>query len=159
MPFAPGPRSRAQIATLDPVMADIVMGAYLETKQDFTVVQGRRSHDEHMRNYGKGRTAAQMVAKGFPAAYARPGEAKVTWITVSTHESGKSVDLYPFYDGQVQLGNGPREMEAHKEIRRAMQVSAARKGRQLRLGIDWDGDGRLMEKGETDIVHYELKGL
>ena len=44
------------------------------------VLEGVRSREQCMVNYGKGRTVAQCTAKGIPAKYAQPKLNKVTWL-------------------------------------------------------------------------------
>ena len=37
-----------------------------------------------------------------------------------------------------------------------MIAEAARQSVRIRWGGDWDQDGRSMERGESDLVHWEL---
>jgi peptidoglycan L-alanyl-D-glutamate endopeptidase CwlK len=71
---------------------------------DFTVIEGVRTREQMCVNYGKGRTAAQCVAKGVPANYAQPKLAKVTWLNdpfksnhgVHADGYGHACDIMPF---------------------------------------------------------------
>ena len=149
MTFKPGPRSTANLEKLDPRLAAVIRLAYAKSAVDMTVTDGLRTHDQHMRNYGKGRTAAQLKKVGFPPEYAQPSAAKVTWVLVSNHESGRACDVYPFYDGKVQLGDDARALAGHAEIARAVAEAAAELKTPIRFGHTFG-----------DRPHYELqKGL
>lgn len=105
-----------------------------------------------MINYGKGRTAAQVQAKGIPARYAKPSAAKVTWLNnpfASKHVSGKAVDLVPYpVDWQ--------DLKKFDAIAKAMLQAAKELGVSVRWGADWDGDGKPRERGESDSPHFEI---
>lgn len=82
----------------------VVKRAITHTTQDFVVIQGVRTKAQMWENYGKGRTAAQCLAKGVPAQYAKPTLPKVTWLAnplMSNHRVhadgfGHAVDIVPF---------------------------------------------------------------
>ena len=52
----------------------------LEPELEFMVIEGVRSDDKCYTNWGKGRTAEQCKAAKVPEKYAKPKEAKVTWL-------------------------------------------------------------------------------
>lgn len=156
MPFSLGQRSLAELQGVHPDLVRVIKRAITITAQDFMVVQGTRTKEEMWVNYGKGRTKAQCEAKGVPAKYAMPGEAKVTWLKdplMSNHRImpdgfGHGVDLGTFpYGGDAKQ---------YRLIWDAMKKAMAIEGVKLRAGIDWDGDNVPMEKGESDLGHYEL---
>lgn len=139
-----------------PLAAAIKLGTSRLTF-DTVVSEGLRSKEQMMINYGKGRTAADCRAKGIPASYACPAAAKVTWLAhplQSKHADGEAVDVYPLVNGKLATTT------AHLPLFRAMYEAIMAAGREagvkLRYGGDWDGDGKLFEKGETDAVHFEL---
>lgn len=128
-----------------------------EPAEDFTVLQGPRTREQMMENYGKGRTIAELAKWNIPARYARPQAAKVTWLRnpfMSDHRVmedgyGHAVDLAPY---PIDFDDIKRYVQLYHLI-----MAAARcQGIKLRSGMDWDKDGNLMEKGETDLGHYEL---
>jgi peptidoglycan L-alanyl-D-glutamate endopeptidase CwlK len=47
---------------------------------------------------------------------------------------------------------------AFLELAATVLEKAAVMGIKLRYGGDWDGDGKRMERGENDLVHFELVG-
>lgn len=145
-------RSRSVLATVKEPLRRVVEHAIRTTCVDFGVVQGGRTLDQQKRLYGKGRTAAQCVAAGVPAAYAQPREQKVTWTLRSNHlvdgtGLGSAVDLAPYVDGKLEwddngkLGLWPR-------IALAMKEAASIEGVSIRWGGDWEGT--------PDRPHFEL---
>lgn len=157
MTFSLSAASETNLVKVHPKLADVVRLAIKISKVDFKVVEGVRSREQMMINYGKGRTAAQCTAKGVPARYAQPTRAKVTWLNnpfASTHAIqadgfGHAVDLLPApYDWK----EGP----GWRQINDAMMEAARRLGVKIRWGRNWDGDDKYEEKGETDGPHFEL---
>ena len=130
----------------------VVKRAIQLTKQDFMVLEGVRTRQQCMTNYGKGRTIAQCVAKGVPAQYANPRAAKVTWLNnpfASKHVSGKAVDLVPY---PVDWD----DLKKFDTIAQAMLQAAKELGVPVRWGADWDADGKPRERGESDSPHFEV---
>lgn len=139
-----------------PLVAAIKLGASRLTF-DCLVTEGIRSKEQMMINYGKGRTAAQCLAKGIPAKYAQPHLPQVTWLghpLQSKHGTGEAVDVYPLVKGQ--LANTRDHLPLFRALYEAVMAAAREAKAAIRYGGDWDGDGRLFEKGETDAVHFEL---
>lgn len=155
-----GPRSKARADTCKPALRDVIYrAAHLAPLDlDFTVLEGVRSRDQMKVNYGKGRTAMQLVKKGISPLYAKPNERKVTWLNdpfASTHaadpEDGlsKAVDLAPW---PINWNDSAR----FEKLARHVIDTGKSMGVRLKWGRDWDMDGRYEEKGETDGPHFEL---
>ena len=145
-------RSLDRLKGVDERLQRVVKRAIQLTKQDFMVLEGVRTKQQCMINYGKGRTAAQCVAKGVPAQYANPRAAKVTWLNdpfASKHVSGKAVDLVPY---PVDWN----DLKKFDAIAQAMLQAAKELGVPVRWGADWDGDGKPRERGESDSPHFEI---
>ncbi len=124
---------------------------------DCVVSEGLRSREKMMANFGKGRTSAECISCGVPERYALPGASKVTWLKdpfSSKHGTGRAVDVYPLVKGDLAT------TKLHLPLFRALYEAIMSAGREtqtiLRYGGDWDEDGKLFEKGETDAVHFEL---
>lgn len=104
MTFTFSQSSLDQLKTVDPRLQKVVTRALELSTQDFKVLEGVRSREQMMINYGKGRTAAQLAKWGIPAKYAQPNLAKVTWLNKpfeSNHRAGpdglgRAIDLVPF---------------------------------------------------------------
>ena len=145
-------RSLSRLAGVDDKLVAVVKRAIEISDVDFMVLEGVRSKEQCMINYGKGRTAAQVQAKGIPARYAKPSVAKVTWLNnpfASKHVSGKAVDLVPYpVDWQ--------DLKKFDAIAKAMLQAAKELGVSVRWGADWDNDGKPRERGESDSPHFEI---
>ena len=154
-----GERSLSRLDGVDPKMVRVVKRAALmaKTEEDFTVLEGVRTKEQMWAVYGKGRTAVQCEAKGVPAKYAKPNEAKVTWLNnplMSNHRRredgfGKAVDLAPF---PIDWSNTAR----FDALANLMLRAASIEGVAIRWGADWDHDGKPRERGESDSPHFEL---
>ena len=144
--------SLGRLNGVDANLVKVVQRAIEITPQDFMVVEGVRSKEQCYINYGKGRTAAQCIAKGVPASYAQPKLAKVTWLNNpldSKHVTGKAVDLVPY---PVDWN----DLSKFDQVAKAMFAAAKELGVSIRWGADWDNDGNYREKGEYDSPHFEL---
>ena len=136
-------RSLKSLEGVDPNLVKIVKRAIEITEQDFIVIEGLRTKEQMMINYGKGRTASQLAVHGIPASYAKPKEAKVTWLNdpfASNHAKGKAVDIVP---APVTWD----DISKFKKINEAMQASAKEFGIKLSYGGDWT---------KKDYPHWEL---
>ena len=136
-------RSLNSLNGVDPKLVKVVKRAIAITEQDFIVIEGLRTREQMMINYGKGRTAAQLAVHGIPASYAKPKEAKVTWLNnpfASNHAKGKAVDIVP---NPVDWS----DISKFKKINEAMQAAAKELGVKLSYGGDWT---------KKDYPHWEL---
>ena len=152
MAFNLSQKSLDRLNGVDERLQRVVKRAIQLTKQDFMVLEGVRTKEQCMINYGKGRTTAQCVAKGVPAQYANPNATKVTWLNnpfASKHCYGKAVDLVPY---PVDWN----DLKKFDAIAQAMLQAAKELGISIRWGADWDGDGKPRERGESDSPHFEI---
>ena len=152
MTFNLSQKSLDKLVGVDERLQRVVKRAIQLSKQDFMVLEGVRTRQQCMVNYGKGRTIAQCVAKGVPAQYANPNAAKVTWLNnpfASKHCDGKAVDLVPY---PVDWG----DLKKFDAIAQAMLQASKELGIAIRWGADWDGDGKPRERGESDSPHFEI---
>ena len=152
MTFNLSQKSLDRMNGVDERLQRVVKRAIQLSKQDFMVLEGVRTKQQCMINYGKGRTIAQCVVKGVPAQYANPNVAKVTWLNnpfASKHVSGKAVDLVPY---PVDWN----DLKKFDTIAQAMLQAAKELGVPVRWGADWDGDGKPRERGESDSPHFEI---
>lgn len=136
-------RSLNSLNGVDPNLVKVVKRAIELTEQDFIVIEGLRTREQMMINYGKGRTAAQLAVHGIPASYAKPKEAKVTWLNdpfASNHAKGKAVDIVP---SPVDWN----DISKFRKINEAMQAAAKELGVKLSYGGDWT---------KKDYPHWEL---
>jgi peptidoglycan LD-endopeptidase CwlK len=154
-----GARSLARGVGVHPDLWRVVVraAAMADPQDDFTVLEGVRTAEQMMINYGKGRTAAQCLAKNVPASYAQPKAAKVTWLSnpfMSNHRKradgySRAVDLAPY---PIDWNNTARFDRLANLIFAAAKVERV----DIRWGADWDHDGKPRERGESDSPHFEL---
>ena len=139
--------SLARLATVHPDLQRVAKRAIELSEVDFVVTQGNRTVDEQKRLYGKGRTADQCEAKGVPAIYARPGEAKVTWTLNSNHIGGRALDVAPYVKGRIEWDDNGR-LGLWPKIAKAFKTAAV----ELGVPIEWGGDWTKT----VDRPHFEL---
>lgn len=151
--------SLQKLSLVDKRLAEVIKLAVLRCKFDCVVSEGLRSKEKMMRNYGCGRTGAECVAKGISASYAKPKEVKITWLAhplKSKHGDGDAVDIYPMIGDKLDDGKSVLGLQQYNALYHNVMFEAAATKVRIRYGGDWDQDGKLREKGESDSVHYEL---
>ncbi len=146
MTYQLGARSLKNLEGVDPRLAAVVKRAIQISPQDFMVNEGVRTKARQAQLYAQGRS--------------KPGPV-VTWTMNSNHFAapdglGKAVDLYPWMNGKPNLSSTPAAMKAYVDIAKAMFAAAGELGVPLRWGADWDKDGKIREKGESDNPHFEI---
>jgi len=105
---------------------------------EILVIEGVRTRERQAQLYSQGRT--------------QPGPI-VTWTLESKHIDGRAVDV-------VQLKNGTidwNDSKAFEELGKVMLATAKELGVGIRWGYDWNSNGKLKEKGETDGPHFQLE--
>jgi hypothetical protein len=107
------------------------------TSQDVIITEGVRTKERQEQLFAQGRTT--------------PGP-KVTWTLNSKHITGDAVDVCPYVDGKINWN----DTIGFVTLGKAMLSAAKELGVSIRWGYDWDGDGTLMEKGESDGPHFEV---
>lgn len=139
-----GAASLGRLGKVDLNLQKVVKRAIEITSQDFTITQSLRTREECAINYGKGRTAAQCVAKNVPAIYAQPALPKVTWLAnpyASKHVEGKAVDLAPY----------PIDWNTLSKFE-AIAVAMKQAAKELNIKITWGGDW----VSSKDYPHFEV---
>lgn len=136
--------SLGRLTGINSDLEKVVKRAIEITKQDFMVVEGLRTREQCMINWGKGRTVAVCATKGIPAKYAQPSLAKVTWLNnpfASKHVSGNAVDLVPY---PVDWN----DLSKFKVIADAMKQAS----KELNVKLSWGGDWA----SSKDYPHFEV---
>lgn len=129
-------RSEARLIGVDEGLANVVRRAAQLSTAPFMVIEGVRTKERQQELYAQGRT--------------KPGKI-VTWTMKSKHIEGKAVDLAPVVNGNIDWN----DLSKFDAIYRAMMKAASEVQISIRYGGDWDGDGKLREKGEGDSPHFE----
>ncbi len=127
MTYELGTHSQAKLIGVHPDLERVVRRAITLTKQDFTVICGRRSKEEQIALYEQGRT--------------KPGKI-VTWVRTSRHITGHAVDLAACVKGKVSWDD-----KLYPAIVDAMETAADALGIPLRCGADFKN---------PDWGHFEL---
>lgn len=140
-----------------PALVAIVKRAAAGLERDVIVIEGARTIGRQRELYAKGRSTEELEAAGVDDVVGRPNEKKVTWTLRSKHIPktdgyAHAVDLAPYNAGTIAWSD-PAGFDA---IALAMFRAASALGVRIRWGADWDGDGTLREKGESDSPHFEL---
>lgn len=140
MSYSLSQRSLKNLEGVHPNLVAVVKRAIEITEQDFVVIEGVRTQARQDELWAQGRT--------------KPGPI-VTWTKdASSHGIGKdgyghAVDICPY---PVDWN----DISKFDAIYVAMMAAAQELGVRLRYGGDWDMDGKLRERGETDSPHFEL---
>lgn len=153
-------QSLERLHTCKPALREVIIEAAntAPPELDFKVLEGVRTREQMMINYGKGRSVQQVMAKGIPAGYARPRDRKVTWLNnpfASSHAAdpvdglSKAVDIAPY---PIDWNDSER----FNKLAEHVLATAKKLSVRLRWGRDWNMNGRYEEKGETDGPHFEL---
>ena len=135
--FVFGQRSLDRLNGVNKRLVSVVHRALELSTVDFTVVEGLRSKERQKQLYAQGRTT--------------PGN-KVTWTLKSKHIDGLAVDLAPVKDGQIDW----TDLAKFDAMAKAMFTAAAELGIKIRWGKDWNANGIIGERGESDSPHFEL---
>lgn len=138
-------RSLDNLQGVHPDLVRVMEAAILDTPIDFTITEGLRSDQRQKDLYAQGRT------KAGPRVTNADGVRNL-----SNHQDaadgkrdglGQAVDLYPYFDGKVQV-NGPEVDKALHTIAAHIKATAARLG----IAITWGGDW----KSPYDPPHFQL---
>lgn len=146
--------SQGRLATVHPALRGVAVKALILSPVDITVLEGARTKFRQEELYAKGRTTEELRKAGILNISGKPDEDKVTWTLNSAHipkEDGFSwaVDLAPY---PIDWNDTAR----FDQMALAMFRAASTLGVRIRWGADWDGDGVLRERGESDSPHFEL---
>lgn len=154
-----GKTSRERMAHLHPDLIRVLERAARTATPDldFKVLEGLRSTEQCYINYGKGRTVAQLQAKGVPVKYAKPTLAKVTWLNDPLNSKHcKQADGYSHAFDVAPYPIDWNDLARFDKMAKHVMAAAAAEGVSITWGADWDRDGKPRERGETDSPHFEL---
>jgi peptidoglycan L-alanyl-D-glutamate endopeptidase CwlK len=119
--------------------------AILDTPVDFTITEGLRSDERQQNLYAQGRSRSGPRVTNADGVH-----------NLSNHQDaadgkrdgiGQAVDLYPYFDGKVQV-SGPKVDAALHTIAAHIKKTAARLG----IAITWGGDW----KSPYDPPHFQI---
>lgn len=135
-------RSKDNLAGVHPVLIQIMEEAIKDSPVDFTITEGVRSQDKQKLLYSIGRRGIA----GERTVTKKDGVVNKSKHQVKQDGYGYAVDLYPYYNGKVQVtGNGVTE--AFKKIAEHIKKKALQLGHK----ITWGGDWKIV-----DMPHFEI---
>lgn len=134
-------RSLNNLKGVHPNLIKLITEAIKDTPVDFTVVAGVRTQAEQQALYAQGRTKPGKIVTNADGVRNK-----------SNHQPkadgyGHAVDLYPFYNGSVQV-NDPQVLAKLKIISLHIKSKASLLG----IPVQWGGDWKFV-----DPPHFELK--
>lgn len=134
-------RSLDNLVGVHPNLVKIMKEAIKDSPVDFTITSGLRTTKEQQAEYAKGRTKP-----GIKVTY-RDGVTKKSNHQAKPDGFGHAIDLYPYYNGAVQV----HDKEVIPKLKLiAVHVKAVAKC--MNLKITWGGDW----KNPYDPPHFEL---
>ena len=135
-------RSKENLKGVHPLLVKVIENAIINSPVDFTVVCGVRTKEEQTELYRQGR-----VKDGQIVTYI-DGINKKSEHQVKEDGYGYAVDIYPFFDGKVQVN--------HEDTVKSLQLIALHiKLCSHVMGVEvvWGGDWKKLK----DYPHFELK--
>lgn len=137
-----GDRSLKNLEGVHPDMVRLMKAAIKNSPVDFTITEGVRTAKRQAELYAQGRTAGGIKVTSKDGVKSKSNH------QVKADGFGHAVDLYPFFEGQVQVHHKDTVKCLYK-ISDHIKKTAKELGIGLRCGIDW--------RVPFDPPHYELK--
>ena len=122
-------RSMKALSGVHPKLVEVVERAAANAGADFTVIEGLRTLEKQKEYFDRG------ASKTMKSKHLKQPDG-----------FGHAVDIYPFYDGKVQV-NAP--MSKFREIANCLKQAADEVGAKIVWGGDW--------KTFVDAPHYQLE--
>lgn len=144
-------RSKDALKGVHPDLVRVMEAAIVDTPIDFTVVEGVRTAATQAKYYSWGRTVVNPNTGKIPGKpYGKTVTERNGVKPKSNHQPkadgfGHAVDIYPYFDGSVQL-NAPVK---HRLLIGHIKITARKLGVAITCGIDWTKP--------YDPPHVELK--
>lgn len=132
-------RSLSNLAGIHPDLVRVMMEAIKTTPVDFTITDGVRTTAEQQALYAKGRTKPGLIVTNCDGVKSKSAH------QVKADGLGYAVDLYPYYEGSVQVNDNVRLRAIAEHIKKT--------AKQLNIKIEWGGDWAKFR----DYPHFELK--
>lgn len=137
--------SLERIEGVNPILVTILKEAITDSPFDFGIPRsgGKRTPLKQANLYARGRTTAQLIAKGIDNVKGRPDKSKITWTLNSYHLTGNAIDIYAYVNGKPSW-----DMDYLEPIARHLIKVANKHGVILSWGYDlWKKDGAHLQLG------------
>lgn len=145
MAYKFGQRSLDNLKNVHPNLVKVMMASITNSPVDFTITTGIRTTAEQKAIYAQGRTKPGKIvtkADGVKGLSNHQDEADG-----KKDGLGSAVDLYPFFEGQVQVH--------HKDtVKKLTEIAnhIKKTAKDLGIAIEWGGDWKFI-----DYPHFQLK--
>ena len=139
-------RSKNNLKGVHPKLVLLMNTAIKDSPIDFTIVQGVRTTIEQAEFYSWGRTKLNPNTGKMTKVTNADGIKNKSNHQVKSDGYGYAVDLYPFFDGKVQV-NHPETNKKLKVIAEHIKKVAKSMGIKIVCGGDWK---------MGDFPHFEL---
>ena len=132
-------RSIDNLKGVHPKLREVIEAAITNSPVDFTVTDGVRTTEQQKALYAQGRTKPGAIVTNADGVTLKSNH------QAKANGYGHAVDLYPYYNGSVQVN----------DVAKLKQIAAHIKATAKRLGyaIEWGGDWTSIK----DYPHFELK--
>ena len=135
-------RSLQALEGVHPSLVQLIKTAIVDSPIDFTVVEGVRTVKRQQELYAQGRTTKGVVVTNID------GIRKKSNHQPKADGYGYAVDIYPYYNGAVQV-NDKGVIPALKKISDHFKAKA----KCMNINLTWGGDW----KSPFDPPHFEIK--
>lgn len=134
-------RSKDAMKGIHPDLRKVMDAAIIDSPVDFTVVMGGRTTAQQQALYAQGRT------KPGPRVTNADGVRNKSNHQAKADGYFHAVDLYPYYDGQVQI----HDKQVIPKLRQ-IATHIKKKAKDMGIKITWGGDFKTI----FDPPHFEL---
>jgi peptidoglycan L-alanyl-D-glutamate endopeptidase CwlK len=138
-----GQRSKDNLKGIHPDLVRVMNEAIKDTPVDFIITDGVRTTEQQQALYNKGRTK-ESKEKGEKVVTNCDGIKNKSNHQPKIDGYGHAVDLYPYYNGSVQLN----DVAKLRIVADHIKVCAKKLG----VKVDWGGDWKSLK----DYPHFEL---
>jgi len=133
-----GERSKNNMIGVHPDLVAVMEAAIKDSPVDFTIIEGVRTQEIQQKLYAKGRTAPGVIVTNADGIRAKSSH------QVKDDGYGYAVDLYPYYNGNVQVNDVARLRLIAAHIKNVAN--------KMKIKIIWGGDWITIK----DYPHFEL---
>ena len=134
--FKLGKASTRKLNTVHADLQTVLIEAIATSKIDFSIIWGHR---------GEKAQNAAVAAGNSPLLYPRSKHNKLPSL---------AFDVAPYYSKNPHIRW--QETSDFKKLGKHIMATAKKLDIHIRWGHDWDEDGKLGEKGEFDMPHFEI---
>ena len=140
-----GSKSRAKLATCHHELEGIMDDALDMSPYDITIIHGWRGEEVQNALYD-----SHASTKRFPDS--RHNKSNDPLLSINQEKTSDAVDFAPWIDGAIPWD----DTHIFACIAGVIMAAALDRGRTVRWGGDWDGDGTTTDQSLMDWGHIEI---